>query len=253
MSSIYQMSSSNTNSIYNLFYSSGNNSASVNNGIFTGGSTMLGDYSMIRSGVYKKLLKAYYAADEDGAGAEDTKNKVDGTDTLLSAKDSAKDLYDAAEALGDSSLYQSDKTDEEGNPVYDRDALKGAVKDFVNSYNDYMDSAGDLNSVSLLNKTLRMVKTTASNIELLKDVGIKIGANNKLTLDEEIFDKAEISTLSSLFEGEGSYGDSIADKASESYRMANSSVYFGKNGSSYTYNGSYSMIGNSAGLLDRYF
>lgn len=59
--SIFSVSSGSGNNFYNMFFNtsgSGNNNAAA--GIFSGGSTAIGDLSLIKSGAYKKLLNAYY-------------------------------------------------------------------------------------------------------------------------------------------------------------------------------------------------
>lgn len=46
-----------------------------------------------------------------------------------------------------------------------------------------------------------------------------------MTLDETKAQKASLSTIKSLFQGGGSYGDTIGDKATATYRLANSASY----------------------------
>jgi flagellar capping protein FliD len=174
-------------------------------------------------------------------------------------KSDAEALKDATDALSKKALYKP-KTDEQGNTlydedgnkVYDTDSIKKSVQEFVTAYNSYMDSAGSVENTSVLNKTLSIVKKTASNQNLLKEVGITIGKDNKLTLDEEKLESAHITTLTSLFQGNSSYGDSVSQKAAESYKVANSEAYTNTRASSYTYNGAYSILGTANGTLDKY-
>lgn len=76
-----------------------------------------------------------------------------------------------------------------------------------------MESAGDAESLGVLSKTLNIQKATATNKGLLKSIGITIGKDNKLVVDEEKLNNASISDLTSLFKGSGSYGDSVSKKA----------------------------------------
>ncbi len=216
----------------------------------SGGSNILGDYSLIQSGAYKKLLKAYYAKEE----AEETEENepVDSSVDLLNTKANAENLNNALAALTSKSLYESTGTDENGKDVYDNEKITGAVKQFVESYNAYLDSAGDLDSTSILRKTLSMVKATSGNANLLREIGITIGEGNKLVLDEEKLGKAAVTTINSLFAGHGSYGDRIQMLAGESYKLANSQAYTNNHASSYTYDGTYSILGTSNGTLDKY-
>lgn len=213
---------------------------------------------MIKSGAYKKLLTAYYKQGEDDteASGTDSGSKTSAISSqeknkLLNVKSDASNLKEAADVLNSSSLYRAVKKDEEGNDVYDMDKIKDAVKGYVTSYNSYIDSSADVESTAVLSKTLSMVKATASNKGLLSDIGITIGKDNQLALDEEKLSKASVSKISSLFKGSGSYGNTIAQRASESNRLANSATYSGNHASSYTYSGNYSVMGDANSMLDK--
>jgi hypothetical protein len=86
---------------------------------------------------------------------------------------------------------------------------------------------------------------------MLSDIGVTIGENNKLVVDEDKLASADVSTVSSLFQGSGSYGNRIQTLARDSYQIANSAAYSG-NSSSYTQSGGYALLGSTNGVLDRY-
>ncbi len=251
MSSIFGTS----NDYFNSFFS---NTSNINSGtsFFGGMSNMLGDYSMIKSGAYKKLLNSYYktqsenVTSSDETDEEDTSSKATGT--LLNVRSDAESLKSAVDALNDPSLYKPTGKDEDGKDIYDTDKIKEALQSFVDTYNSYVDSAGKVDNKSVLRTALNVVNRTSSNKGLLSDIGISVDKDNKLKLDEEKFSKAYLTTVSSLFEGYGSYGNSISQKASESYKLANSAAYTNKHGASYTYNGAYSILGSSSNALDKY-
>ena len=267
--SIFSVSSGSGNNFYNMFFNtsgSGNNNAAA--GIFSGGSTAIGDLSLIKSGAYKKLLNAYYDVQKPekgrtSASSSTTASKFingveDSTGKLQSAKNDASSLSDALKKLSNRSLYMN-KRDEKGNlvkgekgeAVYDTEAIGKAVKEFVESYNSFIDSTGNLNSTKMLSKTLDVIKTTSKNAGLLADIGIRIGSDNKLKLDEDKLKEAKVSTINSLFTGSGSYGSNISAKANESFRIASSSSYAGTRASSYTYSGAYSTLGTT-NVLSKY-
>lgn len=268
--SIFSVSSGSNNNFYNMFFNtgSGNNNAAA--GIFSGGSTAIGDLSLIKSGAYKKLLNAYYDVQKPEKGRTSSSSSSsssvskyingveDSSGKLQSAKNDASSLSDSLKKLGNRSLYMN-KRDEKGNlvkgekgeAVYDTEAIGKAVKEFVESYNSFIDSTGNLNSTKMLSKTLDVIKTTSKNAGLLADIGIRIGSDNKLKLDEEKLKKANVSTINSLFTGSGSYGSNISSKANESFRIASSSSYSGTRASSYTYSGAYSTLGTT-NVLSKY-
>lgn len=237
--------------------SSGNNLASLTNSLFSGTSnSMLGDYAMIKSGAYKKLLTAYYKTqenDSDSTSTDKTTQKEqtsEETNKYLAVKNQATDLKTSSDALNDYSLYKG-TAGEDGTITYDRDAIKKAVSSFVSDYNSLISSSTKVDSTSVLSKTLSLVKETSSNQKLLNSIGITIGQDNKLVLDEEKLNSADINKISSLFKGSGSYGNVVSSKASEIARQANSNAYGSTKASSYSQSGSYSVMGNTNSMLDQ--
>lgn len=256
VNSIYN---SNNNFFNTFFNTSGQNNSGGGMGIFSGASSAIGDMSLIKSGSYKKLLKSYYASQADdiknslnGTDEDEKTSATDSTGSLQMAKSDASSLLDSLDGLNTKSLYKN-TLDEKGKAVYDTDKISSAVKDYVESYNSFIDSTGDLNSTKLLGNTLDVIKNTKKNAGLLSDIGIKIGKDNKLSFDEEKFKNANMTTVNTLFAGSGSYGASVSSKASSSYRIANTTAFTNNHASSYTYNGAYSYLGtNNNSRLNQY-
>ena len=245
MSSIFSLSD--TSDTYGAFFNTSGSSYGKSNSSSIFDTTILGDYSMVKSGTYKKLLNAYYDATES---KKIDKSEVDSTSDLVTVKGNAKSLYDSMSDLSDASLYKVKSYDEKGNAEYDKDSIKKAVSSFVDDYNSYIESAGNVNTTFVLKSTVKMIEYTSKNSGLLSDIGIKIGSDNKLTFDEEKFGESNISTVKSLFQGNGSYGSRVQSLANASYRVANSNAYSNTHASSYTYDGTYSVLGTSNGSFN---
>ena len=81
-----------------------------------------------------------------------------------------------------------------------------------------------------------MTKTTKSTERLLERVGISVGADNKLELDEDALKKADISTLKSVFTGYNSFASKVYDKAQS---MTNAAA---RAGGTYMSTGNYSDV-----------
>ena len=81
-----------------------------------------------------------------------------------------------------------------------------------------------------------MTRTTKSTERLLERVGISVGADNKLELDEDAIKKADISTLKSVFTGYNSFASKVYDKAQS---MTNAAA---RAGGTYTSTGNYSDV-----------
>ncbi|MGN1083386.1 MAG: hypothetical protein ACI4QX_00150 [Lachnospiraceae bacterium] len=202
---------------------------------FTG---LLGEYSQIKNGTYKRLLKTYYNKfNADGTEKTTEKNtparKVKtGSDTRDSAKeltavsDAATSLQNAASKLaavkeGSSSLYAKktfvDKL-EDGTTTtrtdYDYDTLVKAAKTLVSAYNDTLDSVGTVESSSVQQKTKWVTELAAQYKEELSGVGITMDKDGRLALNEETFRGKDMADLQDFFEGSNSFAGKLARKAS---------------------------------------
>lgn len=234
MSSINSIwSNSYTNNTSYLFGSTSSKSSSVGGNIL---GIDLAEYSSITRGSYSKLIKAYYAKyGTDNKTVEKTSSEKDSTATKTSLKSNADSLYKAAEALvanGRNSLFNKIEVTNEETGVttkeYDKDKIFKAVNSLVDSYNTFIKKSTDSKDNAVLRQSLRMVNANASNSSLLNDIGIKINADNTLSIDEEAFKNADMSTVKSLFNGRDSLGGKIQSAASSVYLKVNDSM--GNNG-----------------------
>lgn len=229
------------------------NSGSTKTSAMFGISDLLGinysDYATIKNGSYTKLMKAYYAKESSGdsstSSITSTSTSKDSSKTLANIESAAEDLKKASETLrtnGDKSLFtKKQTTDKDGNVSYeyDTDKIYKAVSDFVDSYNKMLKEGGDSNTNSILRSTKSMVNLTKANSNMLSKVGITIGTDNKLSIDETAFKKADMNTVKSLFHTTGGFGYQTSVQAGmiESYAKseAEKANTYNKSGM-YTYN-----------------
>jgi flagellar capping protein FliD len=163
-------------------------------------------------------------------------------------RDNAADLSDSVDALNKSSLWQKkETTDKDGNKTtgYDTDAIYKAVKSYVDNYNTMISSTGNSSDNTVLRSATTAVSTTKANKSLLADIGISIGSDNKLTIDEDDFKAANMTTVKSLFTGSGSYGKSIQSNSSMMYGAAVAQLAKASGTSTYSSSGSYSYISSA--------
>lgn len=191
-----------------LFSSRNKTNSSYNN--------FLADYASIKNGSYGKLMKAYYAktssSDKTTSGnaassLAGTSTSSDSSETLAKIQSSTDSLKESADALletGSKSVFKKD----------DIDAAYKAVSSFVKNYNSVIETAGNANTPSILQKTLTMVNATKANEKLLGNIGITVGTDNKLSLDEETFKAANKTTMKTLFNQTGSYAYNVSASAS---------------------------------------
>lgn len=189
-------------------------------------------YNSIRNGSYGKLMKQYY-----NNTSVNKNEKFDTTDSSVSEKtnatknrDNAADLIDAQKALKDGRVWEQ------------KDKTVKAVTDFVDKYNSLVSSTGDASNKQVLTSASTMVGYTKANSALLKSVGISVGSDNKLSVDKDVLNNADATTLKSVFTGSNSYGQTVAAKAASIYSSSVSQLSELSSKNMYTGSGSYQYI-----------
>ncbi len=243
-----------------MFSSLGSGAANV------AGSNFLADYASIKNGSYAKLMKAYYGGHAGSAAKSIAKSSVEKNKAETKSSEdkkayskvqtSADGLKEAADALlstGSKSVFaQKDITTKDENGVetttkgYDKEAIYKAVNQFVTNYNSVIQATDDAENDDISRRTGNMMNATASNLKSLLAIGININKDGTLDLDKSTFMDSEMSTVKSLFNGNGSYGYRVSAQASligyAESREAN-------NGSFYTTKGTYSKNFSNGNLF----
>ena len=202
-----------------LFSGFGNN----NNSFYTS----LTDYSSIKTGSYKKLLKAHYSNSSEATSKilqNSNKNKdvyaskkYDyGKDkSLTSVKESADNLLKSSKDLytsGNSGVFSKSKESD----------VRAGVKAFVEDYNELMDSTKKSTTKGVTSVADNLRNAVKAQSKALSKVGISVEDNGKLKIDDEVFDKADKNSLKSVFNGTDSVTFAAASKAATigSYAMS---------------------------------
>ena len=193
-----------------------------------GGLTNLAtEFNSIRSGSYGKLLSAYYKKMNSGDSATEAIQKENENRHLVGSN--ASGLKSAAKTLSKMNFAEASE----------EDSLK-AIKNFVSSYNSVIDTADDVNSKGILQNAVWMTNITKKSAGLLNELGISVGKDNKLTLDEDKWNSAHTSTTTALFNGRQGYAEKMIYKASQ---MTNSSAEKASfTASAYKDNGDYTKV-----------
>ncbi|MBD5545197.1 MAG: hypothetical protein HDR01_13440 [Lachnospiraceae bacterium] len=226
----------------------------------TGGSSLsnlLADYASIKNGSYGKLMKAYYSRNNgsttsSAASSSTSKsNSKDDDKTIAEIKTSSSSLYSSTKALldtGEKSVFkQEDITTKDENGVestvkgYNTDKIYKAVKSFVDDYNNMLEEGSNSYNSKILNSLKSMISTTKANERLLSKVGITINSDDTISINEEEFKKADMTTVKSIFNSTGSYGYSINTRAAfiNSYAVNDAKAGSGLYSSSANYLSSY--------------
>ena len=171
------------------------------------------------TGKYVKSKDGKITSASDGSKtdkAEDA-SKTDRKEVITAAND----LMDSAAKLvstGSASVFRKTNVkDESGNVSYgyDKDKIYDTVSKFVEDYNKVVDTASKSDNKSVSNYLSSMNSATKSEEALLSELGIKADKETgKLSIDKDVFKKADMTTAKSLFNGTGSYAYQISTKAS---------------------------------------
>lgn len=208
------------------------NISSLFGGSNTGGlgSFNFSDYNMIKSGTYRKLMKAYYAKDKttktakaDKTSAQSAAKKAKDTTGLSGMKTQADSLKTAAQAFDKSNVFKQE------NGVYDTDKIAKAVGDFVNKYNSVIEQSGKVLSGDVARQVGYMKNMTNTMSAALSKAGVTVGGDGKLSLNEDTLKAADMKDVKALFSGSHSYAADIANKAAAvgSAAVRSSSTYTG--------------------------
>jgi len=178
---------------------------------------------LVRSRDYQKELiagfKEYFYGTSDKTETEDTDNTAaaDKTDEEKLAQENRENLVKNAKSLSEYAGVLANGQDFFGDP----EKTLSAVKNFVNSYNSTLENLQKSDDANALQKGVPLVSTVNAYSRTLKRIGITTGSDNKLTLNEGKLKEASATTLNSLFTGNYSLANKIADKASYVSRAAN--------------------------------
>lgn len=152
----------------------------------------------------------------------------DSLNRLQGIKNSALNLSDSASRFlntGKTDLFaQKEVTAADGTKqsVYDTDAICNAVKDFVDYYNDALDSVSGDSTRNVQTASDTLIRTTSSVKKSLEEIGITVERGGKLSLDEKILKSADMEKVKELMGG--SYAKSAASAASRMYNAANTAA-----------------------------
>ena len=216
----------------------------------------LSDYASIKNGSYGKLMTAYYAKTDSETSSSTSTDSAKTTAAIQSSSDALVKSADALLEKGSDSLFSKKDvttTDKNGKETttygYDTKAIYDAVSDFTDDYNSLIENSADSNNTNVLRQAASMTSTTTAYSDLLASVGITIDSENKLSIDEDTFKAADMTTIKSIFNGTGSYAYQMSAKASQIDYYATREA---EKANTYDSNGSYSSSNSSGSIFTDY-
>ncbi len=129
-------------------------------------------------------------------------------------------LRTSADRLSDPALFEPETSKKEGDDgkirvsmSYDTDKIYSAVRDFAGNYNEALKSAENSPISNVREKADAMSYLTTKNANALNRVGIEVAKDGTLSVNEDRFRNADMAKVQSLFEGAGSYGETVSARA----------------------------------------
>ncbi|MCM1194003.1 MAG: flagellar filament capping protein FliD [Butyrivibrio sp.] len=188
----------------------------------------LSDYASLKNGSYAKLMKAYYATDQDsgttaGSTKSSSKNILKKLEEEKKNPRVSKDVQTANSNLtaGLSSMKSSlaalqgsgTYTDSE-NGKSAADKVVSAVKTFVSDYNNVVNAAKGSTLTGKTAYVANMMSSTSANSGKLSEIGVRVNTNGTLEIDEAKLKAADISKVQDLFTSDDimSYGSRLASR-----------------------------------------
>jgi hypothetical protein len=113
--------------------------------------------------------------------------------------------------------YGSD-SDEEDSDI--SDTTKAAIEAFVTTYNNAIDSGTSSTDHDTKHYLKQLKNLTSEHADELEEIGISVGKNGKLTIDDSMLTLADNSKARSLFSPDQEYSKSVLSIA----RKMNTSV-----------------------------
>lgn len=220
----------------------------ISSGSFFSAST-LGDWGMMKNGAYGKLMKSYYTKANDTTKTnsttstdltkkwnEDYKTELNSklgslensttNNALSSIKSTAKAMETAADDLTSMDFEKST-----------RDELYTSAKKLVDSYNAALESSSKTDLASISQSVTWMTNATKTHSSQLEDLGITVDTDNKLSIDKDKFNAAELSDIKTLMEGNNSFVASVSQRATGLANLAANQMTLNSGSSLYTSSG----------------
>ncbi len=190
-------------------------------------SNLFSDYSAIRNGSYKHLLKSYYNLGNDSntkSGSTGTSSNV--TEKLIKERQNpvvSKEVAEANSALTKgvsdiknsiSALQKTSNYEDTTGGATAKSKVLAAVKDFASDYNNVVTNAKKSTNTAVTSNVASMMRSTSENKDALAEIGITVNNNGTITLDEKKLASADISKVQNLFSSDNklSYGSTISNR-----------------------------------------
>ena len=163
---------------------------------------------------FSELYKSIYGIDD----SSESESTVASAQSIKTASANAGGAAESIKSFANDLKY--------GGEV-DIDAYKKQAQSFVDNYNAMIDKVGNSDNQNVLQKGVLMVNTGKVYTSSLKRAGITVGADNKLTLSDDL-SKIKASDIKTAF-GTNGFSDKVIQKSRQINTLTGGSGLFTKN------------------------
>ena len=117
-------------------------------------------------------------------------------------------LLDSIEGLGKESLYKA-----EDGKEYDKSALIKSINNFATAYNNEVSSLSSCGGALNNSFSAELKAAYGENKEKLEAIGITLGDDGKLAINQDKLEAASVDDLKALFAGSSSYMKTLTESA----------------------------------------
>ena len=193
-------------------------------------------YSAASDGDSVTSSKAKYAGTTGSASTSSTTDKTDSTSSNVGTSKTAKDSKSADLA---SALYKSiEKVGSMNINNDNKDSVYNAFSALIKDYNDLIKKGSESENSNVIKQTDYLKDLVKSNKSALEKIGVTVNSDKSLSIDEEKFKDADMSSVKNLFSGSYSFAEKMTDRVNQIYRYATQGESL--NAQTYTNNGAYS-------------
>lgn len=216
-----------------------------------------GDLALMKSGVYKKMMRSYVSQLQEGSD-EGTKTEASKPTAKKSSENMVSQKMEGLRATataGESELSKANKalsavksaagslekaSSELSGMNFDtssKEDVYQVAKTFVNSYNSLLAKAGKIDNASIEQSVTWMKADMKEQAKKFEKIGITIGKDGSLAIDEEKFTSANFSDIRPQFEGEGTVIGRTGMRAGGVYNLAANQIYSNIGSTTYSSSG----------------
>ena len=127
-----------------------------------------------------------------------------------------------------------------------KDSVFDVFSTLVKDYNELLKDTADSKNSNVIKQADLLKSLVSSNKSAFSRLGVTINSDTSLSIDEEKFMEADMSTVKSLFSGAYSFGEKMTDRLNQIYRYATQGNSL--NGQTYTSQGGYNAAGTGSVL-----